>query len=107
MENGRIVFFALIIIFALGILRILSDFRKKRNNRKRQELLLHANLIDKEVTYAEYQKVAQRLSVSNTQARTNGSFLDFIIPVEYHNNDTNIESHLSSASCGEDYHHGQ
>lgn len=82
------------------IFKIAHNLSKIKAERIRKEYFSKINLIDSDVSYDEYKKIANRASVRNTTVRKSGDFWDFILPFAKKHNQNHIESKLSKANCG-------
>lgn len=94
----------LVVLFSI-ILKILNVRYMKRQygeEQKKKSGIERVELLKKNVSYEQYQKVSKESSVLNNPVRTSGDFLDFILESISASED-GIENNILTVNYGEEY----
>lgn len=96
----------IIFIFCLIVsvfFKIVNNRFKKINKKNQEAYFSQLNIISPSISYDKFKKVAKKASVRNTPVRSQGDFVDFILPyVKSTTNSNFLENNLSRADCGDE-----
>ncbi len=101
MPTMEYIIIVIVFVFLEVFVKIGCLYYEKSIIKERQKVIENIKVIDSDISYSEYIRIANKASTRNAPIRLKGDFWDFILPNANCKGTNNIETQIANADCEE------